>query len=153
MDCGMKLHDLKAVLRQHPNAVPRFILPDGDQIPAHAHVTEVAHEVKNFIDCGGMLGKSEAVVLQTHVMEDTEHRLSSERFAKILDLGDRVLPHDQLDIEVEYDCCVVAQYPIVEAKPVGNYLDLILENKQTQCLARERANAEAESSCCGASRC
>ena len=113
----------------------------------------MAHEVKNFIDCGGMLGKSEAVVLQTHVMEDTEHRLSSERFAKILDIGNRVLPHDQLNIEVEYDCCVVAQYPIVEAKLVGNYLDLILENKQTQCLARERVNAEAGSSCCGASRC
>ena len=153
MDSTMKLHDLKAVLRQHPDAVPRFILPDGDQIPAHAHVTEVAHEVKNFIDCGGMLGKSEAVVLQTHVMDDTEHRLSSERLAKILDLGDRVLPHDRLDIEVEYDCCVVAQYPILEAKPTGKHLDLILKNKQTQCLARERANADAESSCCRTSQC
>ena len=75
----MKLHDLKAVLRQNPNVLPRFILPDGGQIPGHAHVTEVGHAVKNFIDCGGVFGKSEAVVLQTHVMDDTEHRLTSDR--------------------------------------------------------------------------
>ena len=148
----MKLHDLKAVLRQHPDASPRFILPDGEQIPSHAHVTEVGHAVKNFIDCGGVSGKSEAVVLQTHVMDDTEHRLTSDRLAKILDLGDRVLPHDDLEVHVEYDCCVVAQYPIAEAKAAGKHLDLILEKKQTQCLARERANAEAESSF-GGSRC
>jgi len=149
----MKLHDLKSVLRKHPETFSRFILPDGDHIPAHAHITEVGHAVKNFIDCGGVTGKAEAVLLQTHVGNDTEHRLTSERFGKILQLGDRVLPHDRFDVQVEYDCCVVAQYPIAEAKPAGKHLDLILENKQTQCLARERANAEAESSCCAASCC
>jgi hypothetical protein len=149
----MKLHYLKSLLREHPETFPRFILPDGDHIPAHAHITEVGHAVKNFIDCGGVTGKTEAVLLQTHVGNDTEHRLTSERFNKILQLGDRVLPHDKLAVEVEYDCCVVAQYSIAEAKPAGEHLDLILENKQTQCLAPERANAAAESSCCAVSCC
>ena len=149
----MKLRELKTVLRQHPKTSPRFILPNGEHIPPHAHVTEVGHVSKTFIDCGGVTGKTDIAVLQTHVMEDTDHRLSSERFAKVLDLGDRVLPNDQLDVEVEYDCCVVGQYPIVTAKPVGEHLDLILENKRTQCLARERANAEAESSCCVGTCC
>jgi hypothetical protein len=149
----MKLDALKTILRQHPDTLPRFILPDGNRIPAHAHLTEVGHDVKNFIDCGGVVGNSETVVLQTHVMADTEHRLTSERFAKILDLGHRVLQHDRLDVEVEYDCCVVAQYPIAEAKPAGKHLDLILENKRTQCLARERAQTEAESSCCARASC
>ena len=149
----MQLHNLKSVLRNHPGTSPRFVLPDGDYIPAHAHVTEVGHSVKNFIDCGGVAGKVEAVLLQTHVGDDIEHRLTSERFDKILQLGDRVLPHDDLDVEVEYDCCVVAQYPIVEAKRNGKHLDLILENKHTQCLARERAKTEAESPCCGVEAC
>jgi hypothetical protein len=147
----MKLNDLKSILRQHPQALLRFVLPDGGFIPAHAHVTEVGHAAKSFIDCGGVTGKSEAVVLQTHVMEDIEHRLTSERFARILDLGDRVLPHDVLDVEVEYDCCVVAQYPIAEARFADQHLDLILENKRTECRARERP--KAESPCCAAASC
>jgi hypothetical protein len=149
----MKLNALKSLLRQFPKTAPRFILPSGELIPAHAHVTELGYAVTNFIDCGGLTGKTEAVVLQTHVMNDTEHRLTSERFARILDLGDRVLPHDRLDVEVEYDCCVVAQYPIAEAKPMGEHLDLILENKRTQCRARERATAAAESSSPASASC
>jgi len=150
---AMKLNHLKSFLRTHPETFLRFILPDGDQIPPHAHVTEVGHAVKNFIDCGGVTGKAEAVLLQTHVGDDIEHRLTSERFAKILQLGDRVLPNDRLDVEVEYDCCVVAQYPILEAKQNGKHLDLILANKRTQCLARERAKNETASACCGMESC
>lgn len=147
----MKLSDLQLALERHPGTWPRFVLPDGDFIPAHAHVTEVGHVMKNFIDCGGVTGKSETVVLQTHVGRDTEHRLKSERFAKILGLGERVLPHDQLEVEVEYDCCVVAQYPVLDAKRSGDHLDLILGKRRTQCLAQERAKtaaSEAESACC-----
>lgn len=144
----MKLFDLRLVLETHPRTFPRFVLPDGDIIPLHAHVTEVGHVTKNFIDCGGAVGKSESVVVQTHVGRDTDHRLRSDRFAKILQLGERVLPHDQLDVEVEYDCCVVAQYPVVEAKRVDNQLDLILGKRRTQCLAQERRKEAAAESCC-----
>lgn len=144
----MKLSELRTVLEQHPNTLPRFVLPDGDSIPPHVHVTEVGHVLKNFIDCGGVTGKSESVVLQTHVGQDTEHRLRSDRFAKILQLGERVLPHDQLDVEVEYDCCVVAQYPILDARPAGDHVDLVLDKRHTQCLAQERRKAAAADSCC-----
>src|SRR3954471_14390815 len=147
----MKLSDLRAFLESHPDTFPRFILPDGDHIPAHAHVTEVGHVVKNFIDCGGVRGKSETVLLQTHVGQDVEHRLKSDRRAKILQLGGRVLPHDELEVEVEYDCCVVAQYPVTEVKPAGEHLDLILGKRHTQCLAQERRKAaETADPCCGA---
>ena len=144
----MKLADLRSVLERHPDSFPRFVLPDGDFIPPHAHVTEVGHVVKNFIDCGGVLGKSETVLLQTHVGQDTGHRLKTDRFAKILQLGKRVLPHDQLEVEVEYDCCVVAQYPISEVKPAGKHLDVILGKRRTQCLAQERRKAAAPEACC-----
>jgi len=150
----MKLHELQGRLAEYPNAFPRLVLPDGDYIPAHAHVTEVGHVVRNFIDCGGMIGKEEKVVLQTHVGDDSDHRLQSDRFLKILKLGARVLPHADLDVDVEYDCCVVAQYPIVAARPEGENLDLILQRSRTQCRARERREAGvADSGCAAASAC
>ena len=149
----MKLSDLRSILEKHPASFPRFILPDGDLIPAHAHVTEVGHVAKNFIDCGGVKGKSETVLLQTHAGQDIDHRLRSDRFAKILQLGERVLPSDQLEVEVEYDCCVVAQYPIEEVKPAGERLDVTLGKRRTQCLAQEREKAAglAPQACCAPS--
>ncbi len=51
----MKLHELKKILTQNPAALVRFQLPNGDFIPAHAHVTEIARIDKRFIDCGGTL--------------------------------------------------------------------------------------------------
>lgn len=148
----MKLSALRSILKQYPQTSPRFILSDGDVIPAHAHVTEVGHVTKNFIDCGGVTGKSETVLLQTHVGQDTDHRLRSDRLVKILELGRRVLPHDELDVEVEYDCCVVAQYPIREVKPAGEHLDVVLGSRRTQCLAQERqqaAESTSQDACCG----
>jgi len=146
----VKLRVLQDALRVWPKAFPRFVLPDGDYIPSHAHVTEVGHVVKNFIDCGGMTGQEEKVLLQTHVGDDTGHRLTSDRFSKILQLGTRVVPNSDIDVEVEYDCCVVAQYPIVDARPEGEHLNLILQRGRTQCRARERRESEKAETCCTA---
>ena len=140
----MKLSNLRAVLEKHAKTFPRFRLPGGDDIPAHAHVTEVGHVMKNFIDCGGVTGKTETVLLQTHVGQDVDHRLRSDRFAKILALGQRILPHDQLEVEVEYDCCVVAQYPVEAVNLAGEHLDIILGSRRTQCLAQERQKAAGD---------
>jgi hypothetical protein len=147
----MRLLDLQSALTANPKRLPRFVLPNGDYIPAHAHVTEVGHLVRNFIDCGGLTGKEEKVVLQTHVGNDTDHRLRSDRLAKILGLGNRVIPSADLDVSVEYDCCVVAQYPIMEAQPRGQYLDLILERGRTQCRARKHGEVETAGGCCATS--
>src|SRR6266487_363696 len=147
----MTFHDLENALEANPELFPRFVLPDENYIPAHAHVTEVGHVVRTFIDCGGLTGKEEKVVLQTHVGNDTDHRLRSDRFAKILLLGNRVIPSADLDVDVEYDCCVVAQYPITEATPDGEHLNLILQRGRTQCRARERRESETAASCCATS--
>src|SRR5262245_42128538 len=146
----MTLRDLQETLEKHPTRFPRFVLPDGNYIPAHAHVTEVSHIVRNFIDCGGMIGREEKIVLQTHVGDDKGHRLRSDRFAKILQLGNRVISSVDLHVDVEYDCCVVAQYPIEGTRPEGSYLNLMLQRGRTQCRARERREAEAGDSCCQA---
>jgi hypothetical protein len=144
----MKLTEFRSILAFHPDALPRFTLPDGDQIPAHFHVTEVGHVAKKFIDCGGVTGQTEACVLQTWLGHDLEHRLTSGTLGKILDLGNRVVPPRDLEVEIEYDCCVVAQYPIAEVTRSGAHLEITLGNKKTQCLARERRKAETEAGCC-----
>jgi hypothetical protein len=144
----MKLHKLQSLLAEYQNTFPRFVLPDGDYVPAHAHVTEVGHLVRNFIDCGGITGREEKVLLQTHVGDDKEHRLRSDRLATILRLANRVLPDADLDVDVEYDCCVVAQYPIAEAKPDDEHLNLILQRGRTQCRARERRESKTSAGCC-----
>ena len=148
----MKLKDLKTTLALHPDALPRFILPDGDQIPAHFHITEVGHVAKRFIDCGGKLhDTTDTCLLQTHVADDFDHRLNAGTFAKILQLGDQVLPHDDLEVEVEYDCCVAGAYPIANAQFTGTHLELQLGEKHTACLAKEECGIEsgcATSGCC-----
>ena len=146
----MKLTELLGILRKFPSVFPRFVLPDGSYIPAHAHITEVGHVVKTFIDCGGLTGRNESVVLQTHVGRDSDHRLKSDRFAKILQLGNRVLPHQNFEVEIEYNCCVVSQYPIARLEPAGRHLDIFLGAKRTQCLAQERAKQDAAQACCTA---
>jgi Family of unknown function (DUF6428) len=146
----MNLKELRGVLSKHAETFPRFILPNGGYIPAHAHVTEIGYVVKNYIDCGGLGGKEEKVVLQTHVGNDTEHRLRSDRFSKIVELGKRVLPNEQLEVEVEYNCCVVAQYPIEDAKLNGQHLELMLGHRRTHCRAAERPKTPVEEPCCGA---
>lgn len=144
----MKLHELKKLLQAHPNAEPRFVLPDGDEIPAHFHITEVGHIAKRFIDCGGTLHDTiDTCLLQTYVADDVDHRLNAGTFAKILDLGAQVLPHDDLDVEVEYDCCVVAQYPIANAAWTEKQISLQLGEKHTDCLAKERCGIDG--STCG----
>jgi Family of unknown function (DUF6428) len=145
----MKYEALESALERYPETLLRFVLPNGDCIPAHAHVTEVGHVVKSFIDCGGLTGKEEKVVVQTHVGNDVDHRLRSDRFAKILRLGRRVIPNVDLDVDVEYDCCVVAQYPIAEATREGEHLNVILHRGRTQCRARERESDAA--GCCAPS--
>jgi Family of unknown function (DUF6428) len=147
----MTFRDLQNALEANPNRFPRFVLPDGDYIPAHAHVTEVGHLVRNFIDCGGLGGKEEKLVLQTHVGDDTDHRLRSDRFAKILRLGRGVIPSANLDVDVEYDCCVVAQYSIADAKPDGEHLNLMLQRGRTQCRMRDRRQGETAATCCATS--
>ncbi len=144
----MKLDELKSLLRAHPEATPRFFLPDGDAIPAHFHITEVGHVAKRFVDCGGTVHDSrETCLLQTYVAGALEHRLDAATFTKILDLGKAVLPGDDLEVEVEYDCCVTAQYPIASAQSSGAHLDFQLEARHTDCLAKEKCGIE--SGCCG----
>lgn len=146
----MTVNELKALLRSQPSAYPKFTLPDGDVIPPYFHITEVGHVAKRFIDCGGKLhDRTDTCVLQTRLGDDKEHRLKAGTFAKILELGAQVLPHDNMEVQVEYDCCVVSQYPIANARFDGEDIHVQLGQKHTDCLAKERCAVGGEN--CGGS--
>lgn len=149
----MKLRELKSLLRAHPAAQPRFTLPSGEQIPAHFHLTEVGHVTKKFVDCGGTFRTNEACVLQTHVADDFEHRLVAGRFADILDLGQPILPGDELEVELEWDCCVISQYPITAAEVSDDRIEFQLGDKHTDCLAKEKCGCAPEAATASASGC
>ena len=49
--------------------------PNGTEVPAHFHITEVGKVEKHFIDCGGTERKERVVNFQLWSSDDVEHRL------------------------------------------------------------------------------
>ena len=113
----------------------RFQLPDGSLVPAHFHVTEVGRVQKDFIDCGGTVRSTAACVLQVWVADDTDHRLTTAKLAKIVRMAAPLLKSPALPVEVEYDRETVAQYPIVAAEVTPSGVLFRLGTKRTACLA------------------
>lgn len=145
----MRLHELKAVLQSHSSKFPRFVLSNGDRVPAHFHLTEVGHVAKNFIDCGGTTRQTESCVLQLWVNDsDSDHRLDAGKFASILSLGERVLPNNDLDVEVEYGDYAISQFPVESFTVTGDRVEFTLGTKHTDCLAKEKCGIGEDSCQC-----
>lgn len=143
----MHLWEFKQQLAQHPGHALLFVFDDGETIPPDFHVTEVGHVAKNFVDCGGTRRRSEVCMLQVWVAaNDKDHRLAPSKLASILDLAREVVPDESLEVEVEYEGCVISQYRVVGAETLDGALRFKLEDKHTDCLAKEACGLE--SSCC-----
>ena len=112
----MRVIELKKELKKYPDANVRFRLPDGQWLPAHAHVTEVARIDKRFLDCGGTLRNDSLCRLQTWFSDDLEHRLTAGKLAKILDKADPILQSDDLDVDVEHEVSFITQFPLIPSK-------------------------------------
>lgn len=149
----MKLNELKTLLRKYPSRLPRFELPDGSEVPAHFHVTEVGYVTKNFVDCGGTFRAASVCVLQTWVSNDTEHRLDAGKLDHILSLADKLLPHEDVNVEVEYESGLISQYLISEAVISGEKIQFRLASKHTDCLAKEACGLEPSGCCDGEGGC
>jgi len=108
-----------------------FMLPNGELVPRHFHVTEVGKVSKHFIDCGGTVRQEEVANFQLWNADDYDHRLHPEKLLHIIHLSEKVLNLGDLDIEVEY-----------QGETIGKFgLDFdgthfLLTTKQTDCLAR-----------------
>lgn len=135
----MKLSEFRKHLQASPEHEMRFVLPDGDLIALHAHITEVGRVDKNFIDCGGTIRNLSNCTLQVWVAEnDEEHRLAPGKLDKVVDMAAPLFRGDDLEVEIEYeDCCSFSQYPVLEAQVSDTALTFRLGSKHTDCLAKE----------------
>lgn len=153
----MKLSAFKQHLLAHAEKPVGFVFDDGEFIPARFHVTEVGHVVKNFIDCGGTVRNVSHVQLQVWLGNDEEHRLTAGKLAKIVDLAKPLIPSEDLEVEVEYEGCVISQYTVESGTVVDGQIAFQLGDKHTDCLAKEACGIEAagtaggSSGCCGGS--
>lgn len=108
-----------------------FILPNGEPVPGHFHVTEVGKITKHFIDCGGKERTEVAASFQLWDSSDFDHRLHPEKLTKIIEISEKVLGKDDLEIEVEYQADTIGKYGLD-----FDGENFLLITKHTDCLAK-----------------
>ena len=133
----MKLNEVKAALNNLKEV--NFQLPEGSFVPVHFHVTEVGSVKRNFIDCGGTLRKEEAINFQLWEANDYDHRLGAEKLLKIIELSEKALDLKNIPVEVEYQNRTIGRYDLG-----FNGSFFVLENKQTDCLAKDNCGIPQE---------
>ncbi len=141
-------------LDRSPDATMHLMLPTGEFVPAHFHVTEVGRVQKDFMDCGGTIRSSTTCVLQVWVADDSDHRLITSNLAKIIRLAAKILKTTDLPVEVEYEHGLISQFPLaaVEVTPAG--LLLHLGSKHTDCLAQSQCGVPtSDAACCTTAGC
>ena len=126
----MKISDMKQSLAGLKAIT--FRLPDGTALPPHFHVTEVGLVTKHFIDCGGTERREQVANFQLWEAGDYDHRLAPQKFLHILQLSEKVLGHEDLDIEVEYQQATIGKFGLA-----FDGQDFVLVAKQTACLAQD----------------
>ena len=126
----MKLTEIKKHLKELETIA--FQLPDGSLVPNHFHVTEVGKVTKHFIDCGGVVRNEEVANFQLWEANDYDHRLHPEKLIHIIELSEKVLGIEDLEIEVEYQGTTIGKYGLDY-----NGSNFLLKTKQTDCLAKD----------------
>ena len=126
----MLLSELKQNLKELK--IISFQLPNADLVPRNFHVTEVGKVSKTFIDCGGTLRKEDSISLQLWNADDYDHRLHPDKLLSILELSEKTLDLQNLEIEVEYQGESIQKYGLdFDGK------SFLLSTTQTDCLAKD----------------
>jgi hypothetical protein len=133
----MKLSEIKNKLNQLDRI--GFQLPNGELVPSHFYVTEVGKITKHFIDCGGTVRNEEVANFQLWNANDYDHRLHPEKLLSIIELSERILGIEDLDIEVEHQGNTIGKFGLdFDGK------NFLLTNKQTDCLAKDQCGIPEE---------
>lgn len=144
----MKLSDFKKALLSAPEAKLKFVLPDGDVIEPHAHITEVGRIDKTFIDCGGKIWKKSTCLLQAWVADDVEHRFLPGKLVVVLEKAAPILGEDDLEMEIEYEDCAITQFTVGAVALADGVLTFQLGDKHTACLAQDVCLTGNAAGCC-----
>lgn len=127
----MKLSEVKSVLEKLQTV--RFQLPNGTLVPHHFHITEVGKTSRRFIDCGGVIGNKNFVHFQLWNANDYDHRLYPKKLISIIELSQKLLEIEDLEVEVEYQGQTIQKFGLA-----FNGENFLLTTTQTDCLAKGR---------------
>ncbi|MGB8704087.1 MAG: DUF6428 family protein [Gillisia sp.] len=133
----MKLSQIKNHLQELKTI--SFMLPDGNLVPSHFHVTEIGLVNKHFIDCGGTVRKEKVANFQLWNANDYDHRLHPEKLLHIIELSEKVLNMEDLEIEVEYQGETIGKYGLD-----FDGVHFLLSPLHTTCLAQEKCGIPSE---------
>lgn len=130
-----------SAFKQHLGTVAnlQFRLPGGTYVPAHFHITEAGLTTKHFIDCGGTERTEKNISFQLWVATDTHHRLSPEKLMGIIRTYEKMMGHEDLEVETEYQTDTISRYALD-----FDGTDFILVPKFTDCLAKDHCGIPAE---------
>jgi hypothetical protein len=137
----MNVQKLNHLLANNLDVALYVMLPSGEFIPDHFHVTEVGSVHKQFIDCGGTRRESISCVLQAWIANDKDHRLNSTKLNKIMNVAAGLLDGD-MPVVIEYGSDTVSQYPLGEVEITPKGLLLVLGAKPTACLAPDKCGVQ-----------
>ena len=133
----MKLSAVKKALSNLDKIA--FQLQDGTLVPSHFHVTEVGKISKHFIDCGGTVRTEEVVSFQLWSSIDIYHRLDPKKMVNIIQLSEKVLGIEDLEVEVEYQADTIGKFSLD-----FDGENFLLTSKQTDCLAKDNCGIPVE---------
>ena len=131
----MKINDVKEILNKIESV--KFLLPSGDAIPKHFHVTEIGIVTKNFIDCGGTIRSDKIANFQLWNADDFDHRLAPQKFLDIINLSEEKLNLENLEIEVEYQSDTIGKFGLS-----FDGINFLLTNKKTDCLDKNKCGID-----------
>ena len=134
----MKLSEFKNRL-EHVAAF-NIQLPNGELIPPHFHITEMGLLTKNFIDCGNTVREEKLITFQVWFAGDTDHRLTTDKVFKIINVSKKLIEDDDLELEVEYQTeYTIGKFGLDFANGI-----FVLTSKETTCLAQDHCGIPAD---------
>ena len=133
----MKISELKTHLKKVNEL--NFILPNGNAIPHHFHLTEIGLITKDIVDCGITIHHEKWATMQLWFANDIEHRLQPNNLLSIIDKSNKIIGTEDLDVEIEYQTDTIGRYGL-------DFKDnnFVLTVKYTDCLAQEKCGIPQE---------
>ena len=144
----MKINDFKNYLYELENVT--FMLPNNEKIPPHFHITEMGIIDKHYIDCGGTIRKEKTANFQIWHANDYEHRIDPKKIIDIIEVAQKAVQMENLDIEVEYQSETIGKYELSFSDDCFQLVPTF-----TDCLAKDKCGIpsqteinESNESCC-----
>jgi hypothetical protein len=110
-----------------------FVLPNGSHVAPHFHLTEVGEITKNYVDCGGTVRSEKVANFQLWAADDYDHRLKPQKVIDIIEMAEKKIGLENLEVEVEYQSETIGKYGLdFDGKR------FLLTATQTDCLAKEK---------------